>query len=145
VSAFLSITDEKLCNQFGVMGHFRTHASHKSWEDSAADAGSAELGKASRQVLIACAIIRPLRTFLPYFEFRHDIIQALEQSGWTEKASAYDAHFAPIADQAIEPILDSVGDVAGRDVLDICRGTAISFARLRRAVDASPGSISHRL
>ena len=35
--------------------------------------------------------------------------KALEQSGWTQKASAYDAHFATIADQAIEPILDSCG------------------------------------
>jgi len=49
--------------------------------------------------------------------------KALEQSGWTQKASAYDEHFAKIADQAIEPILNSVGDVARRDVLDICCGT----------------------
>ena len=49
--------------------------------------------------------------------------KALEQSGWTEKASAYDEHFATIADQAIEAILNSVGDVAKRDVLDICCGT----------------------
>jgi len=47
----------------------------------------------------------------------------LNNPAWTEKASAYDEHFATIADQAIGPILDSVGDVARRDVLDICCGT----------------------
>ncbi len=46
--------------------------------------------------------------------------KSLEQSGWTQKASAYDEHFATITDQAIAPILDSVGDIAGLDVLDIC-------------------------
>jgi ubiquinone/menaquinone biosynthesis C-methylase UbiE len=49
--------------------------------------------------------------------------KALEQSGWTTKAAAYDEHFAAVTDQAIEPILDTVGDVAKREVLDICCGT----------------------
>jgi SAM-dependent methyltransferase len=49
--------------------------------------------------------------------------KGLEQSGWTEKAAAYDDHFAAIADQAIEPILSSIGEVAGRPLLDICCGT----------------------
>ena len=49
--------------------------------------------------------------------------KALEQSGWTEKASAYDAYFAAVSDQAIEPILDSIGDITARTVLDICCGT----------------------
>lgn len=49
--------------------------------------------------------------------------KSLEQAGWTDKASAYDEHFAAIANQAIDPVLDVVGDVAGRDVLDICCGT----------------------
>ena len=70
--------------------------------------------------------------------------KALEQSGWTQKASAYDEHFAKIADQAIEPILNSVGDVARRDVLDICCGTGTLAGALRRAADASPGSISRQ-
>ena len=47
----------------------------------------------------------------------------LEQSGWTSKASAYDQYFAPVADQAIGPILDRVGEIAGLDLLDICCGT----------------------
>jgi ubiquinone/menaquinone biosynthesis C-methylase UbiE len=64
--------------------------------------------------------------------------KALEQSGWTQKASAYDAHFATIADQAIEPILDSVGDIARRNVLDICCGTG----NLARAVAARGGRVT---
>src|SRR5262245_59807968 len=49
--------------------------------------------------------------------------KSLEQSGWTEKASAYDSHFASITDQAIVPLLNAVGDITGRKVLDICCGT----------------------
>jgi ubiquinone/menaquinone biosynthesis C-methylase UbiE len=63
--------------------------------------------------------------------------KSLEQSGWTQKASAYDEYFAPIADQAIDPILDTVGDVAGRDVLDICCGTG----NLAAAVAARGGNV----
>jgi SAM-dependent methyltransferase len=71
----------------------------------------------------------------------------LEQSGWTSKASAYDQHFAPVADQAIAPILDRVGEVAGLDLLDICCGTgnlaAAATARGARvtAVDFAPTMI----
>jgi len=68
--------------------------------------------------------------------------KALEQSGWTEKASAYDEHFATIADQAIEAILNSVGDVAKRDVLDICCGTGHLAGEVWRAADVSPRSTS---
>ena len=64
--------------------------------------------------------------------------KAIEQSGWTQKASAYDEHFATIADQAIEPILESVGDVERRDVLDICCGTG----NLARAVVARGGRVT---
>jgi ubiquinone/menaquinone biosynthesis C-methylase UbiE len=49
--------------------------------------------------------------------------KTLEQFAWQQKASAYDEHFATIADQAINPILDTVGDVAALDVVDICCGT----------------------
>jgi ubiquinone/menaquinone biosynthesis C-methylase UbiE len=64
--------------------------------------------------------------------------KTLEQFGWTQKASAYDEHFATIADQAIEPILDNVGDVAGRDVLDICCGTG----NLAGAIAARGGRVT---
>jgi hypothetical protein len=47
----------------------------------------------------------------------------LEQPGWTEKAPAYDDHFAPITRQAIAPILDALGELAGGDLLDIARST----------------------
>jgi ubiquinone/menaquinone biosynthesis C-methylase UbiE len=47
----------------------------------------------------------------------------LEQAGWTEKAPAYDEHFAPITRQAIDPILDALGNLAGCDFLDIACGT----------------------
>jgi SAM-dependent methyltransferase len=73
--------------------------------------------------------------------------KSLEQSGWTEKASAYDGHFATITDQAIGPMLDSVGNLAGRDVLDICCGTgnlaAASAARGGRVtgVDFAPSMV----
>jgi ubiquinone/menaquinone biosynthesis C-methylase UbiE len=71
----------------------------------------------------------------------------LEQSAWTQKASAYDEHFATIADQAISPILDTIGDVAGLDLLDICCGTgnlsAAASARGARVigVDFTPTMI----
>lgn len=73
--------------------------------------------------------------------------KSLEQSGWTNKASAYDEYFAAIADQAIGPILDSVGDLIGREVLDICCGTgnlaAAAAARGARVtgVDFAPTMI----
>lgn len=47
----------------------------------------------------------------------------VEQSGWTEKAAAYDDHFASITVQAAKPALDLIGDMAGMKVLDICCGT----------------------
>lgn len=47
----------------------------------------------------------------------------LEHKGWTEKAQFYDSHFAAITRQAISPLLECVGPVAGRDLLDICCGT----------------------
>jgi predicted RNA methylase len=76
--------------------------------------------------------------------------KALEQSGWTKKASAYDEHFAMIADQAIEPILDCVGDVARRDVLDICCGTgnlvrAVAITRLSARCGFSVSTSKHKV
>ena len=73
--------------------------------------------------------------------------KSLEQSGWIEKASAYDAHFAAITDQANGPILESAGDVDGCDVLDICCGTGnLAAAALTRgarvtAIDFAPTMI----
>jgi ubiquinone/menaquinone biosynthesis C-methylase UbiE len=71
----------------------------------------------------------------------------LEQSGWTNKALAYDHHFALVADQAIDAILSGVGDVAGLELLDICCGTgnlaaaaAVRGARVT-AIDFAPTMI----
>jgi SAM-dependent methyltransferase len=64
--------------------------------------------------------------------------KGLELSGWTQKAMAYDEYFATIADQAIDPILGSVGNVAGRDVIDICCGTG----NLAAAVAARGGRVT---
>lgn len=47
----------------------------------------------------------------------------LEHAGWTEKAASYDDHFAEITRQAIDPLLDSLGGIADRDLIDICCGT----------------------
>lgn len=47
----------------------------------------------------------------------------LEQSGWRDKAAAYDDIFALITRQAINPLLDSFGDLAGKRLLDVACGT----------------------
>lgn len=49
--------------------------------------------------------------------------QALEQAGWTAKAGDYDGLFATITDQAIAPILDSLGPLEGKRLLDVACGT----------------------
>jgi ubiquinone/menaquinone biosynthesis C-methylase UbiE len=73
--------------------------------------------------------------------------KALEQSGWTEKAAAYDQHFAGITDQAIGPMLEAAGDLKDRNVLDIGCGTgnlaATALARGARVtgIDFAPTMI----
>lgn len=47
----------------------------------------------------------------------------LEHQGWAEKAHFYDDHFAGVTRQAIKPILEGLGDVAGHRLIDICCGT----------------------
>lgn len=47
----------------------------------------------------------------------------LEHEGWVEKAHFYDDHFAGVTRQAIEPLLEGLGDVAGRRLIDVCCGT----------------------
>ncbi|EAV41176.1 UbiE/COQ5 methyltransferase [Stappia aggregata IAM 12614] len=46
-----------------------------------------------------------------------------EHQGWAEKAPFYDEHFAGVTRQAIGPILEGLGDISGRNLLDICCGT----------------------
>ncbi|MFY0691773.1 MAG: methyltransferase domain-containing protein [Paracoccaceae bacterium] len=47
----------------------------------------------------------------------------LEHQGWAEKARSYDDHFAAVTRQAIDPILEGLGDLSQRRVIDICCGT----------------------
>ena len=47
----------------------------------------------------------------------------LEHPGWAEKARFYDDHFAGVTRQAIQPILEGLGDVSERRLIDICCGT----------------------
>lgn len=47
----------------------------------------------------------------------------LEHAGWRDKASAYDDIFATITRQAIDPILQSFGDLSGRRFLEVACGT----------------------
>ncbi len=47
----------------------------------------------------------------------------LEHAGWREKASAYDDLFAHITRQAIGPLLDSLGNLAGKRLLEVACGT----------------------
>lgn len=49
--------------------------------------------------------------------------QALEQTGWVAKAAAYDELFATITDQAIDPVLNTFGAIAGKRILDVACGT----------------------
>ena len=71
----------------------------------------------------------------------------LEQSGWTEKAGAYDAHFGVITGQANAHVLDAAGELDGRAVLDVCCGpgelTLMAAARGAHAtgVDFAPSMI----
>ena len=47
----------------------------------------------------------------------------LEQAGWRDKAAAYDDIFALITQHAINPLLDSFGDLTGKRLLDVACGT----------------------
>jgi len=48
---------------------------------------------------------------------------ALEREGWQRNASAYDSVTLPGTRQAFAPLLDSVGNLNGRHVLEIASGT----------------------
>lgn len=57
----------------------------------------------------------------------------LEQEGWTQKASDWDACLAKVTSDAIEPMLDSLGDLNGKKLLDVACGTGhLSGAALNR-------------
>lgn len=47
----------------------------------------------------------------------------LEHAGWSAKADAYDSFFGKITDQAIESVLDALGNLQGKRLLDVACGT----------------------
>ncbi|MEX0340186.1 MAG: class I SAM-dependent methyltransferase [Arenibacterium sp.] len=47
----------------------------------------------------------------------------LEHKGWVGKARFYDDHFAGVTRQAIDPIIDCLGDISGCRLIDVCCGT----------------------
>jgi ubiquinone/menaquinone biosynthesis C-methylase UbiE len=55
-----------------------------------------------------------------------------ELTGWTARADSYDQLFTPISDQAIAPIVSTLGDVRGTRVLDVCCGSGRLTAALAR-------------
>lgn len=63
----------------------------------------------------------------------------LELSGWSAKADAYDAWFAGVTRQAIEPLLDTLrGDYRGSRLLDVCCGTGhLAGEAAKRGADAN--------
>jgi ubiquinone/menaquinone biosynthesis C-methylase UbiE len=59
--------------------------------------------------------------------------KALEREGWVQKASAYEDNFALLTRKAVEPILQSVGELSGRRFLDVACGTGhLAGAAARR-------------
>jgi ubiquinone/menaquinone biosynthesis C-methylase UbiE len=55
-----------------------------------------------------------------------------ELAGWTARADSYDQLFTPISDQAIAPIVATLGDIRGRRILDVCCGSGRLTAALAR-------------
>jgi SAM-dependent methyltransferase len=62
----------------------------------------------------------------------HDI----EYEAWSQRASFYDALFAPVSTQAIDSILDSLGTLTGKHHLDVACGTGhlVAAASQRGAI-----------
>lgn len=63
----------------------------------------------------------------------------LEHQGWLAKAAAYRDSFAKITEQAIDSILDTFGDLAGRRLLDVACGTGELAAAAARRGASSEG------
>jgi SAM-dependent methyltransferase len=57
----------------------------------------------------------------------------MEQEGWTKKAKDWDDWLAKVTSDAIEPMLDSLGNLNGKQLLDVACGTGhLSGAALKR-------------
>jgi SAM-dependent methyltransferase len=72
-----------------------------------------------------------------------------ELAGWKEVVAPYDAGFARLTNQAVEPLLDAAGVAAGMHVLDVATGPGyvVDGARRRGAratgVDFSPAMVDY--
>ncbi|HSS65568.1 MAG TPA: methyltransferase domain-containing protein [Gammaproteobacteria bacterium] len=61
----------------------------------------------------------------------------LEKAGWTSRAEVYDDHFAKITRQAIDAILDGLGNLKGKRFLDVACGTGhLAGAAAARGAEA---------
>ena len=60
----------------------------------------------------------------------------IEHEAWSQRASDYDALFAPVSTQAIDDILDSLGTLPGKRHLDVACGTGhlVAAASKRGAI-----------
>ena len=72
----------------------------------------------------------------------------LEREGWQRNASDYDSVDLPATRQAFAPLLDSVGDLTGRRVLEIASGTghlaaeAIARGATVVGIDVAPNMVA---
>jgi SAM-dependent methyltransferase len=70
-----------------------------------------------------------------------------EREGWDRNAAGYDEFDLPLTDQAFTPLLDSIGDLSGRRVLELASGTGHLAARAVAkgatvvGIDAAPNMI----
>ncbi len=61
----------------------------------------------------------------------------LERTGWTSRAEVYDDYFAKVTRQAIDAILDGLGDLKGKRLLDVACGTGhLTGAAASRGAEA---------
>jgi SAM-dependent methyltransferase len=64
---------------------------------------------------------------------------ALERAGWSTVPAAYDAGFARLTSQAVEPLLDAAGVAEGAAVLDVATGPGYAAAAALRRGAAVTG------
>ncbi|MET0165136.1 MAG: class I SAM-dependent methyltransferase, partial [Vicinamibacterales bacterium] len=79
---------------------------------------------------------------------REETFSQLERDGWQRNASDYDSVDLPATRQAFAPLLDSVGDLRGRHVLEVASGTghlaadALARGATVVGVDVAPNMVA---